>query len=148
MCSLQGVFAPRTILVATDFSEHSERALECAITLAKAASGKIHLLHAMQVPSELRMAGDWYATLRGSAVAGLDACLEKLDAAGVASESHFVDENPVAAILSLADKLKSDLIVIGSRGRSGLANVLLGSVAERILRLATCPVLTVKAHDK
>ena len=83
-----------------------------------------------------------------SAVAGLGTCLEKLDAAGVASESRFSDEHPVPAILRLADEIGADLIVMGSRGRSGLSNVLLGSVAERTLRLATCPVVPVKAHDR
>ena len=142
------MFAPRTILVATDFSEHSERALECAITLAKATGGTVHLLHAMHVSGDVRMSGEWWSTLRAGAVAGLGTCLEKLDAAGVAAESHFVDEHPVSAILRLADELGADLIVMGSRGRSGLATVLLGSVADRTLRLATCPVITVQAQHK
>jgi nucleotide-binding universal stress UspA family protein len=138
---------PSTILVAADFSEHFERALEAAIVLAKASGGKIHLVYAMHMPDDLQMTGEWWATLRSRAVIGLDACIDKLDAAGVPAESHLADEHPVTAILEWADKIGADLIVMGSRGRSGLANVMLGSVAARTLRLARCPVLTVKAHD-
>jgi nucleotide-binding universal stress UspA family protein len=65
---------------------------------------------------------------------------------GVICEVELSDDEVLTAILEEAGKLSADLIVLGSRGRTGLPHLLLGSVAERVVRLATCPVLTVKAH--
>jgi nucleotide-binding universal stress UspA family protein len=97
----------------------------------------------MHVPPDLRMAGEWFATLRGHAVAGLDRCGDRLDAAGVKYETHLENKHPVEAIVQLALRVEADLVVIGSRGHGGVAQLLLGSVAQATLRAAPCPVLTV-----
>lgn len=135
------------ILIAVDFSEHSLHALDFALALAQGMDAQLHLVHALHVPPEAGISG-WWATLRAQAVRGLDECVERADAAGVKCETHLSNENPVAAILGLIDELDADLLVIGSRGRTGLPHVLLGSVAERAIRLAPCPVITVKADDR
>jgi nucleotide-binding universal stress UspA family protein len=138
----------QTIVVPFDFSVHVDRALEYASALARAFGARVHLVHSMHLPPDVRMTGEWWATLRARSVRGLDECIDKLEAAGVPAEIHFSDEHPVTAIIELAEKLDADLIVMGSRGRSGLPHVLLGSVAERTIRLAPCPVLTVKAYNQ
>ncbi len=135
----------QTIIVPVDFSEHSRRALELAISLAKKAGGKIHLVHGLHLPQDVRMTGDWWSTLRARAISGLDVMIGDAEEAGAPAEIHLVDESPVAAILQLAEELHADLIVMGTRGLTGAKHVLLGSIAERTIRLAPCPVLSVKA---
>lgn len=135
--------ALNTIVVAMDFSASAARALEVAIALAKPFGARIHLVHSMHFPTPVAMTGEWWATLRARATTGLNECLDQLDAAGVEAETHLSNEYPVDAIVSLAEELPADLIVMGSRGLSGLPHVLLGSVAERTLRLAPCAVVTV-----
>ncbi len=91
------------------------------------------------------MTGDWWSTLRARAISGLDVMIGDAEEAGAPAEIHLVDESPVAAILQLAEELHADLIVMGTRGLTGAKHVLLGSIAERTIRLAPCPVLSVKA---
>ena len=134
------------ILIAVDFSEHSLHALDVALALAQQLGAQLHLVHALHVPREAGASG-WWASLRAQAVRGLNEYVERADAAGVKCVIHLSNEHPIAAILGLIDELGADLLVIGSRGRTGLPHVLLGSVAERAIRLAPCPVITVKADD-
>jgi nucleotide-binding universal stress UspA family protein len=135
----------RNIVVPVDFSEHSKKALAFAIMLAKQSEATIHLVHGMHLPPDVRMTGDWWATLRAQAISGLDSMIDEIEKAGVKSELHLEDEHPVAAILKLAEELDADLITMGTRGLTGAKHVVLGSVAERTIRLARCPVLSVKA---
>jgi nucleotide-binding universal stress UspA family protein len=72
---------------------------------------------------------------------------DKVNAAGVPVESTVTPSPPVEAIERLAGEIDADLVVMGSRGLTGLKHVLLGSVAERTIRTAPCPVLTVKDDD-
>ena len=135
------------ILVPIDFSAHSDRALEWAIELASRYGASLHLVHAMHLPDEVRMTGEWWATLRARAVERLDACLDLADAAGVTSEAHLLDEPPAEAILKFAESSHADLIVMGSHGRGALGHLVLGSIASKILRLASAPVLTIRADS-
>jgi nucleotide-binding universal stress UspA family protein len=137
----------RQIVVPTDFSEHSARAVEYAIALARASGATIHLVHALHFPTDVRMTGEWWATLRAHAVSGLDGVVDRLDESGVSSETHLSSEQPVAGILELIAKVDADLVVMGSRGHGALPQLLLGSCADRIIRLAPCPVMTVRAVD-
>jgi nucleotide-binding universal stress UspA family protein len=132
------------MLVPLDFSAHSHKALEYAIEFAKALDASIHLLHALHLPVDLRMTGDWWTEARQAPLEGLEVCMRQVTTAGLECESHLSDENPSAAIVQLAEELGADLIVMGSRGLSGIKHVLLGSVAERTVRAAPCPVLTIR----
>jgi nucleotide-binding universal stress UspA family protein len=133
----------RTIIVAMDFSPSAERALDVAIALAKPFDARVHLVHSMHLPTPVSMTGEWWATLRAHSTRGLNECMDRLQAAGVEAETHLSSEHPVAALISLAEELSADLIAMGTRGHTGLPHVLLGSVAERTIRLAPCDVLTV-----
>jgi len=141
----------RKILVPTDFSVHSAKAIEAAVSLAKAYGGKVHLLHAYHLPmlvgmpDEVVIPPDFWTTVRDTAARKLEKAAQKVKAEGVEVESHLVEFVPSDAIVQAAKDLGVDLIVMGTRGLTGLKHVLLGSVAERTLRLAPCPVLTVKA---
>ncbi len=67
---------------------------------------------------------------------------------GIQCESHLIAQTPSAAIVEAAEQIGADLIVMGTRGLSGLKHILLGSVAERTVRVAPCPVMTVKGDKE
>lgn len=137
----------KTILHPTDFSPSAREALQIACSLARAHGAKLILLHAAQrpvasvggmpVPPPPPPVVDW---------SGLKRELEAV-ASGiqdVAVEARLVEGEPAGSIVDLAHQAGADLIVIGSHGRTGLARLLMGSVAEHVVRKAACPVLTVK----
>lgn len=140
----------QTILVPTDFSPHSDRAIEFAVKLAKLTGGKIHLLHCYQInvggvsPYGVTVPEEFNRQVREAAVKRVEAAAEAIAAAGIEVESHITPNYPSEAVSELAEELGADLIVMGTRGATGLKHVLLGSVAERTLRIAPCPVVTVK----
>jgi nucleotide-binding universal stress UspA family protein len=139
------------ILVPVDFSEHANRALDMAIELAKKFAGRIHLIHAYPIhpmllgPYDIQVPVDFERQFRQAADQQMAACAERVRKAGLAVETTCTPDAPSEAIVRCAEKIGADLIVMGTRGLTGLKHVVLGSVAERTLRLAPCPVLTVKA---
>ena len=140
------------ILVPTDFSEHAKHAAVTAGELAKALGASIHLLHVLNLPVQavtpeaaVVPVGFW-KELRAHAERQLDAEKKQLEAKGVSVTSEVFEDVPGFAISGAAERSKADLIVMGSRGLSGLKHIVLGSVAERTVRSAPCPVLTVKAE--
>lgn len=141
--------AIRTILVPTDFSEHSEEALARAIELARAVSAKLVLIHSFWVSiataSTDLIPADLMDRIREAARTELEKLEKRAAQAGVACETRLVFQPAVPAILEEVDAIAADLVVMGTQGLTGLKHVLLGSVAERVVRLAHCPVMTVKA---
>lgn len=140
----------KTILVPTDFSEHAETAIETAEVLAKPLGAKIHLLHVLHLPVQAvtpEMAvvpvGFWQ-DLRAHAERKLDASRKAIEKQGLVCTTEILEDIPGFAIAAAAKRVNADLIVMGSRGLTGLKHALLGSVAERTVRTAPCPVLTVK----
>ena len=143
----------QTILVPTDFSTHSEKALEVAKRLAKLSGGKIHLLHCYQInvggisPYGVTVPEELNREVRDAAAKRIADLEQKVAGEGIAVESHVTPSYPSEAVSDLAKELGTDVIVMGTRGATGLKHILLGSVAERTLRIAPCPVLTVKETD-
>lgn len=141
------------ILVPLDFSPHSAKALDCAIELAKQFEGKIHLIHCYPVyvgavsPYGIVIPESFDKECRDAAVREIGQWAEKVKAAGIEVETTVTPSAPSDAINRTAEEIHADLIVMGSRGLTGFKHVLLGSVAERTLRTAPCPVLTLKDHD-
>ena len=139
-----------TILVPIDFSEHSRKAEDTAIGLAKTLGARIHLTHVLHypvqftAPSDLSIPQSLWTQVREGAERELREAAARVTAAGLSVGTHIVEGPNAQAIVELADKLAADLIVMGTRGLSGLKHVMLGSVAERTVRLANCPVMTVK----
>jgi universal stress protein A len=147
----------KTILVPCDFSEHTEYTFQWALGLAESQGAKIVLLHAVPVFS--RVAFPDALTLidipkmEAELVADADKRLKDFVAAkgnaSVPTETRAVVGDPFWEICQAAELEHVDLIVMGSHGRTGLAHVLLGSVAERVVRHAPCPVLVVRLpHSK
>lgn len=144
----------QSILVPTDFSQHSEVAATYAAEFASRFNAELHLLHVLQEP--LVMGPDPDA---GLAMIDVEDLRAKVDASlSDWSEAHFGMEHDVqqstkvgssyVEILRYARAHDIDLIVISSHGRTGLMHVLLGSVAERVIRMAPCPVLTVRPEGQ
>jgi len=143
----------RKILVPIDFSKHSEAALTLAIELAREGGGSVHLFHAYELPAAIGMSygiaipqAVWDG-VQEAARQRLDECFARVRAAGLSGASHLAAGPAADAITQAAAAEKADLIVMGTRGLTGLKHVLLGSVAERVLRTAPCPVLTLKSED-
>jgi nucleotide-binding universal stress UspA family protein len=141
-----------SILVPVDFSEHSARALECAKTLAAKFGASIHVLTVVPDPFVLPDPGPWYVPLPEGYAEGLRHDAES-HVQGLFTDAERATLNPEAAvafgdpyreILGYAKGAAIDLIVMGTHGRGGVAHALLGSVAEKVVRTAPCPVLTVR----
>jgi nucleotide-binding universal stress UspA family protein len=137
-------------LVPTDFSEYANQALDYAIALASKLGARLSLLHVIQ---PLPMAGvDMGVTLpyayleeaEAEITRSLEACLEHVTAAGLEGEMAVMHGVPFQEIVNTATQQHADLIIMGTHGRTGLAHIFLGSVAEKVVRLASCPVLIVR----
>ena len=139
------------ILVPMDFSEASEQALEYALTLARKFEASITLMHVVELIASSPDANFGYVPLdTGEQVAAATKRLEKIAAERIPAamlETTLVQSGtPYREITAAAKELNLDLIVITTHGYTGLTHVLLGSTAERIVRHAPCPVLTVRAR--
>lgn len=135
-----------TILVPTDFSEHSELAFQMACSLARDTGARILALHVLVPPTVVYGEGV-YAPLPEEYPKEWEEKLHALQSPtpNVTVEHLMVEGDPVNVILKTGRDSKCDLIVLGTHGRSGLKHFLMGSVAERVVREGPCPVLTVKA---
>ena len=140
------------ILVPMDFSDHSRQALEQAVGLAKTFGASIDLLHSYRInysgvmPYGADFPAAIYEDIRNHATSELTKAHDGVREAGVECQMHLSQDEPSHAIARTAEELSSDLIVMGTHGRTGLAHIALGSVAERTVRTAPCPVLTIN-HD-
>ncbi len=139
------------ILCPTDFSEVSTTAEACATALARHYDAGLHLLHIDpptpvmapygEIPVDIRL----FEEQREQAERDLEAARERARAAGVAADASVRGGHPAREILAVAGEIQADLIVLGSHGRGGVEHLLLGSVAEKVMRKAACPVMVVPA---
>jgi len=141
----------RKILVPLDFSDHSGASLEMALSMAKAFGASLELLHCYQIspgaisPYGVVLPEGFDREVREAAAKHLAEWRDKAEQSGVKANANLSSMFPSVAIAETASELGCDLIVMGTRGLSGFKHVLLGSVAERTVREAPCPVLTVKS---
>ncbi|HEU4579479.1 MAG TPA: universal stress protein [Polyangiaceae bacterium] len=143
----------RKILVPVDFSTHSARAVEVAAELARRYEGSLHLVHVFD-PLAYPLP-DGYVMFTRPQLDEMFACFDAelgkykqaAQEAGTPRVQTLIRQGPCAAeICDFAREGAFDLIVMGTHGRRGLNHVLLGSVAEQVLRIAPCPVLTLRAE--
>jgi len=139
-----------TILVPVDFSDHSKEALDTALQIAQLFGSTIHLLHCYHIqtagvsPYGIVLPSGYCADIRDAAEKRLSDWHAIVSKEGIKTESILSVDSPSSAINLAAGEIDADLIVMGTRGLAGLKHAMLGSVAERVVRLAPCPVLTVK----
>jgi nucleotide-binding universal stress UspA family protein len=140
--------ASKTYLVPVDFSKSSEIALNQAIKMARENRGKLLLVHVISATFAFPLkAGfsDIFETLEKNARKSMKKLLQRKRLKPTRDRSIFITGlDPAQAIVSQAKKSRASMIIMGSHGRTGLQKFLLGSVAERTLRYAHCPVLIVK----
>ena len=134
----------KQILVATDFGEASEVALTYGRALAHTFGASLHLVHVMENPFLRSTAAD-PAALKAAAARHLGERLTDHDRAALHANAVLeTSDNPADEIVKYAKTHTIDLIVMGTHGRGAVAQLLVGSVAERVVRTAPCPVLTVR----
>jgi nucleotide-binding universal stress UspA family protein len=142
----------KTILVPSDFSEYADYAFTWALEMAEKWGAKVVVVNAAPMFSHLAYPESVYmldlakmeAELIADAEKKLREFIAKKGTSGVTVETRAVMGDPFWEICKAAEQNHADLIVMGSHGRTGLAHVLLGSVAERVVRHAPCPVLVAR----
>jgi nucleotide-binding universal stress UspA family protein len=141
----------QTILVPADGSAGSELAVEHAIDLARRYDAGLHFVYVVDTDVVNHYAGiDAIEGVEGALAAqgsdALDAAAERADAEGLVTERHVVEGSPHEAILDAITMVGADLVVMGTERKSGEYRRLLGSVTERVIRMADAPVHVVKAR--
>lgn len=151
------MIALKRVLVATDFSDASNAALEYGRQFSRMFAANLHVIHVVENVMA-RFAADAYPVLlpdlqREVEASGEKRLMESLTPDDVA-QLHAVpvvrtSTSPAAAIVDYAKEADVDLVIMGTHGRGAMAKLLMGSVAERVVRTAACPVLTVRhpEHD-
>ena len=151
-------------LVGIDYSNHSKVALETAAAIAQAADGELHVAHVITpsfgaYPSDATLSATIYTTPENDFVAWLarmgedtrqrlpEFCGEVLKDMPGQTSGHVRVGRADRQLVLLARELKANLLVVGTHGRTGLERMLLGSVAERVLRSAPCPVLVARPRE-
>jgi nucleotide-binding universal stress UspA family protein len=144
----------RRILVPVDFSESAAKVLEWAAHLAREHQSRIVLLNVYHLPVEFQqlegayLPPDFWSNVKSEAEQQIGRYQAMLRGRGLDVESVVREGYPATVILDEAESLEADLIVIGTHGHTGLKHLLLGSIAERVVQKATCPVLTVKTPSQ
>jgi nucleotide-binding universal stress UspA family protein len=150
------MIALKHVLVPTDFSETSDSALRYGKALADAFGATLHVVHIIEEP----YGQPWAVEAYGFSLAALQeewikdaqtrlaSCLSNDEREKLHAVTTTVLGHPVMEILRYASENAIDLIVLGTHGRGPLGHVVLGSVAERVVRKAPCPVLTVRTPER
>jgi nucleotide-binding universal stress UspA family protein len=142
----------KVILVPYDFSEYADHAFRWALEIAEDWGAKIALVHVISLASRVSYPDAMFlldlpkleAQLIADAEQRLRAFVAKEGTSVIPVETRVIMGDPFWEICQAAEREHADLIVMGSHGRTGLAHVLLGSVAERVVRHASCPVLVAR----
>lgn len=144
----------KKILCPVDFSPGSERAVAKARELASALHAELELVHAYQLPvlalpdSSVTVSPTYVAELTNRAQEELNRHARAIEQDGITVTTRLVEGNPAEAIVERAKETDASMVVMGTHGRSGFRRFLLGSTAERVVRTATVPVLTVHLPEE
>ena len=142
----------KTIVVGTVGSPSSMKAVEEAAELARAMQATLHIAYAVRLARDLAMAGPvamplpngWDEQVHAEAAGSVARAAEIARQAGASAEGRVVTGEAAHALMALADEVNADLLVVGSRGLTGAARFLLGSVPNRCAHHAGCSVLVVR----
>lgn len=136
----------KKVVFPTDFSNTSKAAMEFAESLVRGQGGKLYIVHVEEPPAAYG-GGDLFYGLPSATLEDIKRLLLSVvpSDTSVAFEHHLVHGSPADAIANFAESVNADLIVLGTHGRTGVSRMLMGSVAEAVVRHAKCPVVTYKA---
>jgi universal stress protein A len=135
------MFRFSNILCPLDFDQNSLKAVPVAAELARERNATLHLLHVLHPAPEEAFS---FGKIESAARTKLERIGHQKLKTGSRCELHVVTGDPAVEVLKAATRLGIDLIVMATHGRKGFRRLVLGSVAERVVREAQCPVLTVK----
>ena len=143
----------RNIVIATDGSENTQRAISYGIEIAKLSGATVHALYVVDTSSFSAMPMDagWeemYEIMKKEREKAVYDIKERGEAAGVEVREVLWEGHPSTEIINFAEKNDIDLIVMGTLGKTGLDRFLLGSVAEKVVRNSKVPVLVVRSEEQ
>ena len=144
----------KRLLAPTDFSESSKQALHYAIEFARSFSAELHLLTVIEpvvYPAEMfSQVGmvDVEAVMEKSSKEEMEGWVKMSANDGITTVTAVAHGRPFAEIIRYAQEHQIDLIIVGTHGRSGIDHLILGSTAEKVVRKAPCPVLTVRPEER
>lgn len=140
------------ILVPTDFSPSSKAAVDYAAAIAKQFHAELVLIHVIESPAysvtDTLVVVNHEAALKTTAEALMDNLRQECREKGFSVSGRVVTGTPYREIIKEAEEKQVDLIAIGTHGRTGVERLLLGSVAEKVVRLAAVPVLTIHSPER
>ena len=145
----------KRILVPVDGSSTSDQALQEAITLAKEQGAQVRIIHVVDevnINLETEFATDeFYEAMRKSGNRILEKSKEAARAGGISAESELLERVPFGSrisdmIVEESKRWNADLVIIGTHGRRGVNHLLLGSVAEKVVRIATTPIMLIRGQ--
>lgn len=136
----------KKIICPVDFSELSRKALQYANEFARLSDGKVFLVGVVENDPTINYSHD-LSKERTDEEQKLAQLIEEEDMAGIVADYVIYEGFPEECILDYAKRQEADVIIMGSHGRRGLKRMLLGSVAEHVVRRAPCPVLVVKENE-
>jgi len=142
--------ATQRFLVPIDLSEYANQALDYAVNLAGKLDARLMLVHVIQsiplvgVDMGVTLPYTYVQDLEAEIMQSMESALTRVTAAGLEGEIVVVHGIPFHEIIETAKTRQVDLIIMGTHGRTSLQYVLLGSVAEKVVRLAPCPVLVAR----
>jgi universal stress protein A len=142
------------ILAPTDFSEYSKKAVASALELAKTFGAKLTLLHVVELPPypvegyvPPSLTATFLEDLERQASQDLGQIVPEAESAGLAVARLVAVGSPYRKIIDMAESEQVDLIVMATAGRTGVSHLVMGSIAERVVRTAPCPVLTIRPRE-
>ena len=148
----------KTIVAAVDFSNATAGVLEAAVKITRAFGSSLHLLHVLEpepsytaygfTPDEFPAIHLFQEEARKRATARLQEVLEKVAGDVPGASMHLAEGSPLHALLDYTGKVGADLVILGSHGHGAVAALLLGSVAEGMVRKAVLPTLVIPALEK
>jgi nucleotide-binding universal stress UspA family protein len=143
----------RNIVIATDGSENTQRAISYGIEIAKLSGATVHALYVVDTSSfsSIPMDAGWeemYEIMRKEGEKAVFDVKERGEAAGVEVREVLWEGHPSTEIINFAENNDIDLIVLGTLGKTGLDRFLLGSVAEKVVRNSKVPVLVVRSEEE
>jgi nucleotide-binding universal stress UspA family protein len=144
----------RHILAPTDFSEYSKKAVASALELAQKFGAKLTILHVVELPPypvegyvPPSLSATFLDDMERQATVDLAQVVPEAEAAKVEVARLVAVGTPYRKIVETAEADHVDLIVMATAGRTGFSHLVLGSIAERVVRTASCPVLTIRPHE-